>query len=260
MWTAQSDSRVFGTVLALLTLLAWSVLAAWGFSPYAKWLGHEALASPEIRLGGSYLLAAAAFVTGWTLMTIAMMLPTSIPLVLLFKRFTSQRKHRWSLLALLLLGYLGIWTLFGVGAHFGDYWLHRLVESNTVLGGAPWLLAAAPLILAGIYQFTPLKYLCLDKCRSPYSFILGHWHGRSDWRESLVLGVRHGLFCIGCCWALMLLMFAVGVGSLGWMLVLAMVMAIEKNVSWGKRLSLPLGTFLLVSGTVQIILGLHPVF
>ena len=84
-------------------------------------------------------------------------------------------------------------------------------------------------MLAGLYQFTPLKYACLDKCRSPLSFITEHWRGSHERTQAFRLGVHHGLFCIGCCWSLMLLMFAVGVGNLGWMLVLGALMAIEKT-------------------------------
>jgi predicted metal-binding membrane protein len=106
-------------------------------------------------------------------------------------------------------------------------------------------LGAGILVLAGVYQFTPLKYHCLDKCRSPLSFIMGHWTGKSERTQALRLGLHHGIFCIGCCWSLMLLMFAVGSGSIGWMLILGALMAVEKNVSWGRRLSRPLGVLLL---------------
>jgi predicted metal-binding membrane protein len=109
------------------------------------------------------------------------------------------------------------------------------------------MIGAGTVLLAGVYQFTPLKYKCLDKCRSPLSFVMEHWHGKRGEQEAFGLGVHHGLFCVGCCWSLMLLMFAVGVGNLAWMLALASVMAVEKNVSWGRRLSVPLGVVLIAS-------------
>src|SRR3990172_8139617 len=96
--------------------------------------------------------------------------------------------------------------------------------------------------------------MCLDKCRSPFGFINQHWHGKRPRLESLTLGLHHGAFCIGCCWSLMLLMFAVGVGSLGWMLALALAMAVEKNMPWGKRLSLPLGATLVAAGIAVLVL------
>src|SRR5438132_555279 len=86
---------------------------------------------------------------------------------------------------------------------------------------SPWVIGAGVLLLAGLYQFTALKHKCLEKCRSPLSFIMEHWRGGRQEQEAFHLGVRHGMFCVGCCWSLMLLMFVVGVGSLAWMLALA---------------------------------------
>jgi predicted metal-binding membrane protein len=114
------------------------------------------------------------------------------------------------------------------------------------------------LVGAGVYQFTPLKFYCLDRCRSPMAFIVGHWRGRRPASKAFGLGVSHGLFCVGCCWSLMLLMFAVGMGSLGWMLVLGVTMAVEKNVPWGRRLSAPLGAVLLGCGLVLAVVKLWP--
>jgi predicted metal-binding membrane protein len=119
----------------------------------------------------------------------------------------------------------------------------------------PWVVGAATLGAAGVYQFTPLKYKCLDKCRSPLSFITERWHGRNESRQSFVLGVHHGLFCVGCCWSLMILMFALGVGNLGWMLLLGVVMTVEKNMPWGRRLSAPLGLGLLFAGGLVVALN-----
>ena len=149
------------------------------------------------------------------------------------------------LVVLLVAGYLSTWTLFGVLVHLGDWGLHGAIERSVWLEANAWVLAAATLALAGLYQFTPLKYHCLDKCRSPLSFIMGHWRGTHEPARAFGLGVHHGIFCIGCCWSLMLLMFAVGVGNVGWMLALGTVMAVEKNVPWGRRLSAPLGVVLL---------------
>jgi predicted metal-binding membrane protein len=98
--------------------------------------------------------------------------------------------------------------------------------------------------LAGLFQFSSLKYRCLDKCRSPLSFVLEHWRGHNHAYYAARLGLRHGAYCVGCCWALMLLMFALGTGSLGWMLLLGGIMAVEKNMPWGRHLSAPLGTAL----------------
>jgi predicted metal-binding membrane protein len=129
------------------------------------------------------------------------------------------------LLALLVVGYLCIWTLFGVMIYTGDWILHRAVDDNAWFHANVWVLGAATVALAGLHQFTPLKHYCLAKCRSPLSFIMEHWHGCHDKAQAFRLGAHHGLFCFGCCWSLMLLLFAIGVGNVGWML--AAVMAVE---------------------------------
>jgi predicted metal-binding membrane protein len=120
------------------------------------------------------------------------------------------------------------------------------VASNGFLSFNGWIISVILLAIAGIFQFTRFKYRCLDKCRTPFSFVNERWRGRAEWRQSFLLGMHHGLFCVGCCWAIMLLMFFVGTGSVGWMLGIGAVMAIEKNVTWGRRLSVPLGVGLLL--------------
>jgi predicted metal-binding membrane protein len=113
------------------------------------------------------------------------------------------------------------------------------------------VLGAGVLAIAGLFQFSSFKYHCLDKCRTPFSFIAEHWHGAAPRFGALRLGIDHGIFCVGCCWAIMLLMFVVGTGSVGWMLMLGAVMAVEKNVRWGRKLIAPLGLGLLLwSGAV----------
>jgi predicted metal-binding membrane protein len=255
VWSARSDNRLLALLLAGLIIAAWAALAVWGASPKSYLLDHEALGRSGLSLDGAYAATFLLFVAGWSLMTVAMMLPTSLPLVMLFRTVTRQRANRWLLTGLVLAGYLAVWTAFGALAHFGDFWLHRIVESNARLHANAWVLGALPLLVAGAYQFTPLKYICLDKCRSPYSFIVEHWRGGNAKLQSLRLGLHHGLFCVGCCWSLMLLMFAVSLGNLAWMLALALVMGIEKNLPLGRRLSVPLGVVLLSAGVTVVALN-----
>lgn len=245
MFSGVSDRRVFVPFLLALVVLAWLSLWLWGQSPYGRFLSHQELS--EAAAVNAFGLSA-VYVAGWTLMTVAMMLPTSLPLVLLFRTFVQDRRNRLRLVALLLAGYLGTWSLFGLVIHRLDWGLHQAIESNGWLDTNAWIVGAGTLIVAGAYQFTPLKYRCLDKCRSPLSFIMGHWRGSHEQVQALRLGVHHGLFCVGCCWSLMLLMFGFGVGNIGWMLVLGAVMGIEKNMPWGRRLSTPLGVILLAWG------------
>jgi predicted metal-binding membrane protein len=244
-----SQRNVFIPFLCLLMALSWLTLWVWGQSPYGRFLSHEGLRLSEVRAGFGVLL----LLGGWTVMLVAMMLPTSLPLIGIFYRMTRQRADRALLVWLLLAGYLLVWTLFGLVAVLGDSVLHETVEGHVWLETHAWFIGAGIFMLAGIYQFTPLKYYCLDKCRTPLSFVMTHWQGRRDRWHAFRLGLRHGLFCLGCCWSLMLLMFAVGMSNLGWMFLLGAVMAIEKNAPWGRRFSAPLGGLLLCCGLAIVL-------
>jgi predicted metal-binding membrane protein len=247
-----SQRTVFTPLLVVLIALAWLTLWVWGHSPYGRYLHHDALSPADLTSG----LAILWIITGWTVMIIAMMLPTTMPLLGLFSRMTWQRTDRTLLLSLLITGYLSTWTLFGIVALGSDGVLHLAVEQSAWLDANAWIIGAGVLVVAGLYQFTPLKYYCLEKCRSPLNFILRYWQGRHDCWHAFRLGVRHGLFCIGCCWSLMLLMFVVGMGNLGWMLLLGAVMALEKNVPRGYWFSAPVGIILLCWGGLEAILAL----
>ena len=230
-----------------MVTLAWLILWLWDRSPYGRYLNHGHLAEIGGDGGtGSVFLSAALYLVGWTLMTVAMMLPTMLPLLDMFRRVTARRPERGQLIILVIAGYLSVWMGFGVAAHSADWVLHHVVEYSPWLEANAWVIGGSTLLLAGAFQFSRLKYRCLDKCRAPMSFIMEYWRGRHDHRNALLLGINHGMFCVGCCWALMLLMFGVGVGNVGWMLALGAVMAVEKNLPWGRKLSAPLGLALLV--------------
>ena len=242
------------TALAICILLiasgAW--LALWFLHSPSPTLPHHL---DHHQSGHSEIseLSVLLFVSGWALMTVAMMLPTSVPVLTTFHTIAGRRGDRPLLVALVIVGYLFIWLLFGLFVYLGYVVLQWLASSSAWLMAHSWVVAPVLLLLAGLFQFTPLKYRCLDKCRSPLSFVIGHWQGRHDRWQAFRLGVDHGVFCVGCCWALMLLMFFFGVGSLIWMMILALVMGIEKNARWGRRLSTPLGILLLVSGVVYVV-------
>jgi predicted metal-binding membrane protein len=237
------------------TLLVGSIgvisLAAW----ILLWRNGAVLHGPvHVHHPGAGSVFPLLYVGSWTIMTIAMMLPTSVPLVTTFHTIAGTRRDRPLLIALVVLGYLSIWSAVGLVFYIGGVLFQRTAASSTYLGAHTWLPDGAILLVAGFYQFTPLKYRCLDKCRSPLSFVLGHWQGQHDRRNALRLGAHHGLFCVGCCWALMLLMFVVGVGSVAWMLLLGAIMAVEKNVAWGRRISAPLGVLLVAGGLGMLVL------
>jgi len=249
----MAERRGFLALIASLVGFAWMALWIWGRSPYGRYLNHQQLG----ELGaGALFLPITFYLIGWTLMTIAMMLPTALPLLETFRRLTAPREDRSKLIGLVIGGYLGIWIGFGIAAHAGDWLVHELVERSSWLEARAWLIGAAILMIAGAFQFSRMKYRCLEKCRAPLTFVTEYWRGRHERRNAFFLGMHHGLFCVGCCWALMLLMFGVGVGNVAWMLGLGAVMAAEKNLSWGRKLSAPLGVALIGLGGLLLITNL----
>jgi len=257
--------RLFRWLLAGVVLLAWGALWAWSLSPWSGYLAHDrwsdlgqlaawCRAIPQ----GEWLLPALGHAGAWLLMVAAMMLPTIYPLLRLFSRMVASRADAGALLTRLVLGYLLAWFGFGLLAHGMDAGLHGFAARSDWMFRQGWALG--PLVLggAGLFQFSALKYRCLDRCRSPLGFITQHWHGREPRREALRLGLAHGLFCVGCCWALMLLMFVVGTGNPGWMLAIGAAMAAEKNLPWGRHLSAPLGLTLLATAGALALAGPSP--
>jgi predicted metal-binding membrane protein len=237
---------LYGGALAALIGGAWVALGLLGASAYAPYLAHGPAGgawpppTPERVL---------VFVAGWTLMSIAMMLPSSLPLVTVFHTIA----RRPLLVAALVTGYLGIWALFGLTAFAADAGLHEAVEAFPSLGARADLIPAGLLLAAGLFQFSPLKYSCLQQCRSPVGFVIQHWRGGGRPLQAFALGIRHGVFCVGCCWALMVLMFAVGGAHLGWMLLLGAIMFVEKAVDWGRWLTTPLGALLALWGLALLL-------
>ena len=256
------DSRrdlALAVLLGGLTVGAWAALWAWSASPYARyaahdgWLDSAAFAALCRALpAGSILVPAALYALAWVLMIAAMMLPTTYPVLGIFRVMTRARRDARRLLALVVAGFFGAWFAFGLLAHGLDGAVAWLGGRSLWLIEHGWAAGAAVLAAAGLFQFSALKYRCLEQCRTPLAFVASRWHGRSPAREALRIGIDHGVFCVGCCWALMLCMFVVGTGSLGWMLALGVLMAAEKNVPGGARLRLPIGLGLLGAAVLVV--------
>jgi len=241
----RRDRAILVGSLVALALVAWLSLFLWGASPYGQYLHHESIAGPlplEISL----------FTLGWVLMIVAMMLPSSVPLVLVFAGVVGRRPHPGLLVSLLLAGYLAIWSLFGAGAWLLDRGIHAIVNAWPWLATHSYLILATTLIVAGLWQFSPIRDRCLEECRSPFGFVVNRWRGTSLRKESFAMGVAHGAFCVGCCWSLMLVMFGVGLGSVPAMLGLGAITAVEKNLPWGRRLTRPMGVVLILAGVLAL--------
>jgi predicted metal-binding membrane protein len=203
--------------------------------------------------GGSLVVPAALYALAWVLMIAAMMLPTTYPVLGIFRVMTRSRADARRLLFLILAGFFCAWFVFGLIAHALDGAVAWLGSRNPWLAEHGWVAGVAVLASAGLFQFSALKYRCLEQCRTPLAFVASRWHGRAPAREAFAIGIDHGAFCVGCCWALMLCMFVVGTGSLGWMLALGALMATEKSLPGGARLRLPIGLGLLVAAAVILV-------
>jgi len=241
----RSERWVLPALLALIAT-AWAALWLLGGTSHAHQLPSHAPISLALR--------ASLFVGSWLLMTIAMMLPSVLPLVDLFRRLTRTRGDAPTLIVLLIAGYLLAYSAYGVVV-FAAIELAAPTVGALASGAHPALIPGCLLLIAGAFQFSALKHRCLTECRTPLGFILRRWNGVQPYWRSLRLGFDHGMFCVGCCWALMLLMFAVNVASLAWMLLLGAVMAAEKNFRFGNKLTSPLGALLLAAGAGLLVAG-----
>jgi predicted metal-binding membrane protein len=179
---------------------------------------------------GTDLGALGWFLGVWVVMMAAMMVPSLAPTTALYARMT--RRRGWSRPLLFTGAYLVAWGATGLGA-YAVFHLGRTVFGGDLAwhAGGRWF-AGGVLALAALYELTPLKHMCLAKCRSPVGFVLGTW--RDGNLGALEMGSRHAVWCLGCCWALMAALFALGIMSLTWMALVAAVIAIEKMVPWRR--------------------------
>jgi predicted metal-binding membrane protein len=230
-----------------------AIAGAWALALVAETTGlggglhHDAL----IQHGPPLWVALPVGLLAWQVMTAAMMLPSSLPLVRLFARASAAQPQPRRAMAAFLGGYALVWTVFGGMAFLGDVALHRFVDATPVLHAHEWVIEGAVLAVAGAFQFTSLKEACLRRCRHPGAFLLRYYERGPA--GGLRIGARHGIFCVGCCWALMLVMFAVGVGNLVWMAVLTALMVHEKSRPGGAR-SVPItGIALLAAAAVTLL-------
>tara|TARA_B100001996_G_C18638715_1_gene584745 strand:- start:528 stop:1391 length:864 start_codon:yes stop_codon:yes gene_type:complete len=165
----------------------------------------------------------------WSVMMIAMMTPSILPMVMLFTVLNSKKKknNQSSASSLILLaGYLVSWVLFSLVITFPQYAMHKSGLLNPMMEPTHAYLGSAILILAGIYQFTPFKDACLSVCQSPLSFLMNNWKDGNF--GAFLIGYKHGFYCIGCCWFLMMTLFALGVMNILWVVVLTLFVMLEK--------------------------------
>jgi predicted metal-binding membrane protein len=238
---AQASS---GLIVWLPALAGW-LLLYWGASNMDSPVAQ--LTMPMSDWSGVNWLAVLIM---WAVMMAAMMLPTAMPMVSVFASLNRTRGEAGRTAAF-VAGYLALWTAFGAAATAAQWVLQtRGLLSPMIVSMSP-VLSAALLAIAGIFQFTPLKQACLRACRSPLGFLL------TDWRDGLWgaarMGVRHGLYCLGCCWALMALLFVGGAMNLLWIAALTLLVAMEKFALKGDILAKALGALMIGAGAARLI-------
>jgi predicted metal-binding membrane protein len=170
------------------------------------------------------------FVSVWVVMMAAMMFPSVAPTVALYARMTGQRSSRRPLV--FVAGYLLTWTVAGLAAFVIKVLVDAASGHVFAWDHAGRWVAGTALLVAAVYQFTPLKNVCLAKCRSPLGLLLGTW--REGNSGALAMGAKNGAWCVGCCWALMVALFALGIMSLGWMALVAVLITLEKMLPWPR--------------------------
>lgn len=227
--TALPRKRHVPHALILAIAGAWILAVAVEMTGDAAWLHHDRL----LGNGQTLWQALPLWLLAWQAMTVAMMLPSSLPLVRLFAHASAGQPQPRQAMVAFLGGYASVWSAFAVLALLGDSVVHRVVEANGWLQAHQWVIGGSVLAVAGGFQFTSLKEVCLRQCRHPAAFLLRYYERGTG--GGFKLGARHGVFCVGCCWALMLVMFAVGAVSLVWMAVLAALMVHEKTRPLGAR-------------------------
>jgi len=189
----------------------------------------------------------------WTVMMVGMMSPSAMPALMLYAQTQSRRPHRGPMpvtVAAFALSYLSLWIAFSLVAATAHWMAREAALLSPAMRVVSPRVAGGILLLAGVYQFTPLKGRCLTQCQSPLGFLMARW--RDGIGGAVAMGTRHGLHCLGCCWALMAVLFTVGVMNLAWVAALTAFVLVEKRVS-GSAVSRVGGVAMVVIGALRII-------
>jgi predicted metal-binding membrane protein len=241
----RDRATVFASLVAVIVL-------AWGYLILGAGIEIDAM---DVG-GGQIMLMAPPWTPGyagliflmWAIMMVAMMLPSAAPTILLVAALARGRSMPSA--GLFTLGYVLVWICFSLIATLLQWSLDKAGMLSETMAARGAVIVGIVLIAAGAYQWTPLKQACLRHCRSPLAFLTHHW--RQGAAGAVTNGVRHGLFCLGCCWTLMALLFVGGLMNLLWIAALALLVLIEKTLPWGGRMSRVTGAALVAWGAVTL--------
>jgi predicted metal-binding membrane protein len=240
---------IIGGCLAAIVILSWLYLI------------HTKTAMPDMDMPGMVMLdlqkwgptTVLLLFVMWTVMMVAMMVPSAAPMILTFVTVNQRRQatnRPFVPVAIFLLGYVAVWTAFSAVATFSEWGLHQAAMLSTTMTATSRALNGGLLIAAGVFQWTPLKRTCLKGCRSPLSFLMSEW--RDGTAGAFAMGLRHGAYCVGCCWFLMALLFVAGVMNLLWVALIALFVMAEKISPKGELLAHGAGIALMIAGAALI--------
>jgi predicted metal-binding membrane protein len=279
----RRDRVIVAASLAALTVIAWTytlwlaaAMSGDGMSMSGPGMGADMRMDPAMEMDGMEMEAGAALSLGtvlgisprpwssveagvtltmWVVMMVGMMLPSATPMILLYARVGRQSRKEgkpFAATGFFAGGYLLAWVGFALAATLGQ-WLMEGTLLSPALASASRIFSGAVLIVAGLYQWTPLKDACLSQCQTPIVFLQRHGGFRRDPAGAVGLGLRHGLYCIGCCWALMTLLFVGGIMNVLWIAAIAIFVLAEKVFFPGRLLSRIAGTLLIAAGLWQLV-------
>jgi predicted metal-binding membrane protein len=259
----RHDRLIIIAALSLLTVLAWADLV-WLANDMSMG-GMDMTGFRMIPAGQGLMMPASApwqpiefgyVFAMWTVMMIGMMTPSAAPMILIYARVGRQAASSGQPFAAsswFAAGYLLAWTAFSLVATSAQWALERAALLTPMMHSASDVLGGSVLIAAGLYQWTPVKEACLSYCQAPLTFILRHGGFRREATGALTLGFRHGLYCIGCCWALMALLFVGGIMNLFWIAALAVLVLAEKVIPFGRIVARLAGLAFVAGGVLLLV-------
>lgn len=240
------DRILVAGAIVVLAGISWAYIIHLGLGMSSSSTGGS-MAMPMMRAWSATDFA--FMLVMWAVMMFAMMLPSVTPTVMIYEKVRAKREASGRSFAPTLCfvaGYLLVWVGFSLAATILNWWLHTGGALNSMMGNVAPAVGGVLLIVAGAFQWSPLKNSCLEHCRSPLGFLTTHW--REHTSGAVTMGLHHGLYCLGCCWMLMVLLFVLGVMNLAWVAALTLVVLAEKTFPHGLQLSQALGVVLFAWG------------
>lgn len=249
----RRDRSIVAAGLAGIVVLAWLYLLRLA-GDMAEMGRHAAMGMAMPQTQAWDLVDLVFLFLMWAVMMLAMMVPSAAPMILLYTAVNRRRAEQQQATVrtgVFVLGYLVVWTAYSALAALAQWGLHAAALLSPMMALTSRYLGGALLIAAGVFQWTPLKEACLSTCRSPLGFLMSEW--RDGVMGAWVMGLRHGAYCVGCCWALMTLLFVAGVMNLVWVAAVAAFMLVEKVAPGGQRVSCVAGVLFVVAGILMLI-------